>query len=69
MKSLLGTTSIYKGEADEVVHKVRHSGKLLEVAALDLSGTLEDVLTRVEKLAAKVRKLRDMARKMEQHAA
>lgn len=67
---LPGGMLIYaKGEADEVVHKVRHSGKLLEVAALDLSGTLEDVLTRVEKLAAKVRKLRDMARKMEQHAA
>ncbi len=67
---LPGGMLIYaKGEADEVVHKVRHSGKLLEVAALGLSGTLEGVLARVEKLADRVRKLRDEARRMERRAA
>ena len=67
---LPGGMLIYaKGEADEVVHTVRHSGKRLEVAALDLSGTLEDVLARVKKLADRVRKMRDEARRMEQHAA
>ena len=67
---LPGGMLIYaKGEADEVVHKVRYSGKSLEVAALDLSGTLEDVLARVEKLSDRVREMRDEARRIEQHAA
>ena len=29
-----------KGEAEPVVHTVRHTGKRLEIAALDLSGRL-----------------------------
>ena len=58
------------GEADAVIHTVRHSGKRLEIAALDLSGTLEDVLARVGELAdSRVRKMRDEARRMEQRAA
>lgn len=58
--NLPGGMLIYaKGEADELVHKVRHSGKSLEVAALDLSGTLGDVLERVEDLAKRIRALRD----------
>ena len=44
-----------KGEADKATYEVRLSGKQLEVAALDLSGTLEDVLKRVEVLADVVR--------------
>ena len=48
-----------KGEAEPVVHKVRHSGKRLEVAALDLSGSLEDVLVRVEQIAEGIRGLRN----------
>ena len=40
-------------------YRVRNSGKTLEVAALDLSGTLVDVLERVAILADKVRALRD----------
>ena len=68
--NLPGGILIYaKGGADEVIHKVRHSGKSLEVAALDLSGTLEDVLARVEKLSDRVREMRDKARRMERHAA
>ena len=42
-------------------YEVKHSGKRLEVAALDLSGTLDNVLERIEDLAERVRKLRDEA--------
>ena len=51
-----------QGEEEPVVHEVRYSGKRLEVAALDLSGSLEEVLDRVRGLAGKVRALRDEAR-------
>ena len=46
-----------EGEAKEVVHEVRHSGKRLEVATLDLSGALDEILDRVRCLAKKVRQL------------
>ena len=56
-----------KGEADVATYTVRHSdkrsGKRLEVAALDLSGSLEAVLKRVRGLADKARALRDEALK------
>ena len=48
-----------KGDADVAEHVVRHSGKRLEVAALDLSGTFDEVLASVSGLADKVRALRD----------
>ena len=48
-----------KGEEKPVVHEARHSGKRLEIAALDLSGTLDHVLHRVAILAQSVRRLRD----------
>ncbi len=51
-----------QGEADAATYKVRDSGKRLEVAALDLSGTLDDVLGRIERLADRIRALRDEAR-------
>ena len=60
---LPGGMLIYaQGEEEPVVHEVRYSGKRLEVAALDLSGSLEQVLDRVGGLAGKVRALRDEAR-------
>ena len=46
------------GEAEEVVHQVRHAGKQLEVAALDLSGTIGDLQARIRELAVRVRALR-----------
>ena len=49
-----------QGEAD-AAYRVRRSGKRLEVAALDLSGTLEDVLSRVQHLASMVKAWRDEA--------
>ena len=47
-----------KGEAEAAQYQVRHSGKLLEVDALDISGPLEYVLQRVRGLAERVRVLR-----------
>lgn len=59
---LPGGMLIYaQGEADPVVHHVRRSGKRLEVAALDLSSTLEHVLSRVERLADRIQAWRDEA--------
>ena len=57
-----------KGEREPATYNVRHSGKRLEVAALDLSGTLDDVLKRVDGLASRVRTLRNEARSLS-HAA
>ena len=60
--NLPGGMLIYaKGEREPATYHVRHSGKWLEVAALDLSGTLDDVLKRVEGLAIRVKVLRDDA--------
>ena len=48
-----------KGERKPATYTTRNSGKHLEVAALDLSGCLEDVLERVRTVAKTVRQLRD----------
>lgn len=67
--NLPGGMLIYaKGEAAKTTYHIRHSGKRLEVAALDLSGTLDDVLSRVSDLAGEIRKLRDEARGLERAA-
>ncbi len=47
-----------QGEADDHEYTVRHTGKRLRVAALDLSGDIEAVLNRVGSLADKARALR-----------
>jgi len=47
-----------QGEAADHVHVVRHAGKRLEVSALDLSGTIDDLRRRIERLAERVRRLR-----------
>ena len=51
-----------EGEAGVATYRMQHSGKRLEVAALDLCGTLDQALSRVEGLADKVRELRDETR-------
>ena len=59
---LPGGMLIYaKGEREPATYHIRHSGKRIEIAALDLSGALDDVLNRVESLANNVRALRDQA--------
>ena len=49
------------GEADTASYTVRRSGTRLEVAALDLSGTLDEVQEHVRRIAEKVVRLRDEA--------
>ena len=57
--ALPGGLLIYaEGEADVGTFDVVNSGKRLEIAALDLSGNLEDVLVSVERVAHKVVVLR-----------
>lgn len=58
-----------QGEADTATYHVRHSGKRLEVVALDLSGTLDDILARVREVASKVLALRDEAQRSLPRAA
>ena len=49
------------GEASEGVHHVRRSDRRLEVTALDLSGTLDQAIARVGRLAERVQALREAA--------
>ena len=60
---LPGGMLIYaEGEAKPVVHEVRRFHKRLEIAALDLSGTLDAVLNRVDEVARRVQELWDEAK-------
>ena len=55
---LPGGLLIYaQGEAEPAAHRVRHAGRRLEVAALDLSGSPADLLARIAALAERVRAL------------
>ncbi len=59
---LPGGLLIYaQGEREPVAHTVRHSGKRLEVATLDLTGALEDTLGRVADLAQRISSFRRSA--------
>ena len=59
---LPGGLLIYaKGEADPAIFTLRGSRRRLEVVALDLSGTLEQVLERLSAIANRVKALRDEA--------
>ena len=59
---LPGGLLIYaKGEADAATYQVKHTNKRLEVAALDLSGTLEQILEGVNDIARKIESMRDEA--------
>ena len=59
---LPGGLLIYaQGEAEEAVYRVNHAGKRLEVAALDLSGSIDDLQTRIDELANRVRTLHQEA--------
>ncbi len=59
---LPGGLLIYaQGEAEQVVHQVRYAGKRLEIAALNLSGTIDELLAGIGKLANRVCALRHEA--------
>ena len=53
-----------QGEADTASYLVKHLRKRLDVVALDLSGTLDEVLGRVDYVAARVLALRENARRI-----
>ncbi len=57
-----------QGEAQPAAHRVRHAGTRLEIAALDLSGTIEELLAGIDELAALVRELRLQPRHMSRAA-
>ncbi len=60
--NLPGGLLIYaEGEAKDVVHRVRHAGKQLEIATLDLSGTIENLESEIGKLAERVRAIHRQA--------
>ena len=62
---LPGGLLIYaQGEAETATYTVRNSGKRLEVAALDLRGSLDEVLKRVYFIADKIRALLDEAQSL-----
>ena len=66
---LPGGLLIYaQGEAETVTYNVRNSGKRLEVAALDLRGSLDSVLRRVDGLANRIRALRSEAQRLRRAA-
>ena len=50
-----------KGEAEPAIYRLRGSHRRLEVVALDLSGTLDEVLERLSAIADRVKALRDEA--------
>ena len=57
--ALPGGLLIYaQGEAEPAAYRVRHAGKRLEIAALDLSGTIDDLLARIGALAQRIRLMR-----------
>ncbi|GEM_PF-5820690 len=57
-----------QGEADNVVHRVRHAGKQLEVATLDLSSSIDSLRDEIGKLAKGVRALHRSALELRQAA-
>ncbi len=59
---LRGGLLVYaEGEAEAGIYRLRGSHRRLEVVALDLSGTLDEVLKRLDATAARVRALRNEA--------
>ena len=53
--NLPGGLLVYaEGEAKDVVHRVRHAGKQLEVATLNLAGSISDLQDEISMLAGRV---------------
>ncbi len=63
-----GLLAYAEGEEQPVVHEVRNAGKRLEVAAVNLSGSIADIRASIDELAQRVRTLRDTAHHL-RHAA
>ena len=52
-----------RGEAAERTYQVRNAGKRLEVVAVDLAGSIDELRASIGRLAARVRALRAEARR------
>ncbi len=66
---LPGGLLIYaKGEGADIVHRVRHAGKQLEIATLDLSGSIDSLMAEIGRLAERVRSLQRRALQLRQAA-
>ncbi len=66
---LPGGLLIYaEGEANDAVHRVRHAGKQLEIATLDLSGSIDDLRAEIGTLAERVRALHPCGLELRQAA-
>ena len=63
-----GLLAYAQGEAAPVLHRVRNSGKSLEVAAVNLSGSIDDIRTSIDDLAQRVRALRSEAHRLRKAA-
>ena len=63
-----GLLAYAQGEADTATYQVRNAGKRLEVVAVELGGTIDELRASVGRLAARVRALRADARRLA-HAA
>ena len=46
---------VYAGKGETSTHRIRHAGKTIEVASLDLAGTPEEILAQVRRLAGRVK--------------
>ena len=57
-----GLLAYAQGEVDDASYDVRHSGKRLDVASLNIAGTLDETLRNVRTIAKRVVLLRDEAR-------
>ncbi|MDE2934906.1 MAG: hypothetical protein OXS47_13695 [Chloroflexota bacterium] len=63
-----GLLAYAEGEEQPVVHEVRNAGKRVEVAAVNLSGSIADIRASIDELAQSVRALRDEARHLRRAA-
>ena len=62
---LPGGLLIYaQGEAEAATYKIRNACKQIEVVALDLSGTLEEILAGINVIACKIKLMRNKARQL-----
>ncbi len=63
-----GLLAYAEGETEPLLHEVQHTGQRLEVAAVNLSGSIADIRASIDEIAQRVRALRDEARRL-RHAA
>ena len=59
-----GLLAYAQGEAGTATYQVRNAGKRLEVVAVDLAGTIDELRASVDRVAARVRALRADARRL-----